>query len=81
MDTVSYRPRAREIPTQAGVYRFRDIGGRVLYVGKAKNLRARLSNYFAPLSTLHERTRRMVTTANSVEWTVVGTEFEALQLE
>ena len=49
MDTVSYRPRAREIPTQPGVYRFRDSAGRVLYVGKAKNLRARLSNYFAPL--------------------------------
>ena len=53
----------------------------MLYVGKAKNLRARLSNYFAPLQSLHERTRRMVTTAKSVEWTVVGTEFEALQLE
>jgi excinuclease ABC subunit C len=53
----------------------------VLYVGKAKNLRARLSNYFAPLRTLHERTRRMVTTASSVEWTVVGSDIEALQLE
>ena len=81
MDTVSYRPRAGEIPTGPGVYRFRDGTGRVLYVGKAKNLRARLSNYFAPLPSLHERTRRMVTTAKSVEWIVVGTEFEALQLE
>ncbi|MCU1544930.1 MAG: excinuclease subunit [Homoserinimonas sp.] len=81
VDTVSYRPKAGEIPTQPGVYRFRDASGRVLYVGKAKNLRARLSNYFAPLASLHERTRRMVTSANSVEWTVVGTEFEALQLE
>ena len=80
-DTVSYRPKANEIPTQPGVYRFRDANRRVLYVGKAKNLRARLSNYFAPLQNLHERTRRMVTSANSVEWTVVGTEFEALQLE
>ncbi|HEU4806661.1 MAG TPA: excinuclease ABC subunit UvrC [Homoserinimonas sp.] len=80
-DTVSYRPKASEIPTQPGVYRFRDANRRVLYVGKAKNLRARLSNYFAPLQNLHERTRRMVTTASSVEWTVVGTEFEALQLE
>jgi excinuclease ABC subunit C len=53
----------------------------VLYVGKAKNLRARLSNYFQPLRNLHERTRRMVTTAASVEWTVVANEFEALQLE
>jgi excinuclease ABC subunit C len=64
-----------------GVYRFRDDDGRVLYVGKAKNLRARLSNYFQPLTSLHERTRRMVTTARGVEWTVVGSELEALQLE
>jgi excinuclease ABC subunit C len=80
-DTLSYRPKAGEIPTSPGVYRFRDDTGRVLYVGKAKNLRARLSNYFAPLSTLHERTRRMVLSAASVEWTIVGNEFEALQLE
>lgn len=80
-DTVSYRPKAGEIPTSPGVYRFRDATGRVLYVGKAKNLRSRLSNYFAPLHTLHQRTRRMVTSAASVEWTVVGNEFEALQLE
>jgi excinuclease ABC subunit C len=80
-DTVTWRPKAGEIPQQPGVYRFRDASGRVLYVGKAKNLRARLSNYFAPLASLHERTRRMVLSAASVEWTVVGTEFEALQLE
>ncbi|MET0976225.1 MAG: excinuclease ABC subunit UvrC [Leifsonia sp.] len=78
---LSYRPKAGEIPTEPGVYRFRDAAGRVLYVGKAKNLRARLSNYFAPLHTLHDRTRRMVTTAAGVEWTVVGNEVEALQLE
>ncbi len=80
-NTVSYRPKAGEIPQRPGVYRFRDAQGRVLYVGKAKNLRARLSNYFGPLHSLHERTRQMVTTASSVEWTVVGSEFEALQLE
>jgi excinuclease ABC subunit C len=79
--TVPYRPKAGEIPTSPGVYRFRDADRRVLYVGKAKNLRARLSNYFAPLRTLHERTRRMVLTASSVEWTVVGNDVEALQLE
>lgn len=79
--TVSWRPRAAEIPQQPGVYRFRDASSRVLYVGKAKNLRSRLSNYFAPLHSLHERTRRMVLTASSVEWTVVGNDFEALQLE
>lgn len=80
-DTVPWRPKAGEIPQQPGVYRFQDAAGRVLYVGKAKNLRSRLSNYFAPLASLHERTRRMVLSAASVEWTVVGTEFEALQLE
>lgn len=79
--TVPWRPPAGEIPQQAGVYRFRDANARVLYVGKAKSLRARLSNYFAPLDTLHDRTRRMVLTASSVEWTVVGNDFEALQLE
>ena len=80
-DTVPYRPKAGEIPTAPGVYRFRDADRRVLYVGKAKNLRARLSNYFAPLRSLHERTRRMVTIATSVEWTVVANDVEALQLE
>jgi len=79
--TVPYKPKPGEIPTNPGVYRFRDADGRVLYVGKAKNLRARLSNYFAPLHTLHERTRRMVTTAASVEWTVVATDVDSLQLE
>lgn len=80
-DQLPYKPRPGEIPTNPGVYRFRDAAGRVLYVGKAKNLRARLSNYFAPLHTLHERTRRMVTTAASVEWTVVATDVDSLQLE
>jgi len=78
---LPYKPRTGEIPTDPGVYRFRDAQGRVLYVGKAKNLRQRLSNYFAPLRTLHERTRRMVTTATSVEWTVVPTDVDSLQLE
>ncbi|WP_309066296.1 excinuclease ABC subunit UvrC [Microbacterium sp.] len=80
-DVLPYKPRVGEIPTDPGVYRFRDSDGRVLYVGKAKNLRQRLSNYFAPLHTLHERTRRMVTTAASVEWTVVATDVDSLQLE
>ncbi|QTV80975.1 excinuclease ABC subunit UvrC [Microbacterium sp. NIBRBAC000506063] len=80
-DQLAYKPRPGEIPTDPGVYRFRDADGRVLYVGKAKNLRQRLSNYFAPLHTLHERTRRMVTTAASVEWTVVATDVDSLQLE
>ncbi|GAB6858308.1 excinuclease ABC subunit UvrC [Microbacterium xylanilyticum] len=80
-EELPYKPRPGEIPTDPGVYRFRDAQGRVLYVGKAKNLRQRLSNYFAPLRTLHERTRRMVTTAASVEWTVVPTDVDSLQLE
>ena len=64
-----------------GVYKFRDPHGRVIYVGKAKSLRSRLNSYFADVSSLHPRTRQMVTTAGSVEWTVVSTEVEALQLE
>ncbi len=80
-DPSTYRPRPGEIPTDAGVYRFRDAGGRVVYVGKAKSLRPRLSSYFQDLSALHPRTATMVTTAASVEWTVVATEVEALQLE
>ncbi|WP_369373340.1 excinuclease ABC subunit UvrC [Promicromonospora sp. Populi] len=80
-DPATYRPKPGEIPTSPGVYRFRDEHGRVIYVGKAKNLRQRLSNYFQDVANLHERTRRMVTTAASVEWTVVGTEVEALALE
>jgi excinuclease ABC subunit C len=63
------------------VYRFRDEHRRVIYVGKAKSLRQRLANYFQDLANLHPRTRTMVTTAASVEWTVVSTEVEALQLE
>lgn len=66
---------------EPGVYKFRDPHGRVIYVGKAKSLRSRLNSYFADLSSLHPRTRQMVTTAGSVEWTVVSTEVEALQLE
>jgi excinuclease ABC subunit C len=78
---LSFRPKTSEIPTRPGVYRFHDENRRVLYVGKAKNLRARLQSYFAPVDSLHERTRRMVLSAVDVDWTIVKTEFEALQLE
>lgn len=78
---ADYRPAPGTIPASPGVYRFRDAHGRVIYVGKAKSLRARLANYFQPLESLHPRTRAMVTTAASVEWTVVRTEVEALILE
>lgn len=80
-DPASYRPKPGEIPTDPGVYRFRDAEGRVVYVGKAKSLRQRLSSYFQDISQLHPRTRTMVTTATRVEWTVVSNEVEALQLE
>jgi excinuclease ABC subunit C len=80
-DPSTYRPRPGEIPTDPGVYRFRDKDGRVIYVGKAKNLRQRLSSYFQDVSALHHRTATMVRTGASVEWTVVSTEVEALQLE
>lgn len=80
-DPRTYRPKTGDIPTDAGVYRFRDRDGRVIYVGKAKSLRSRLTSYFQDLRLLHPRTRTMVTTAASVEWTVVRNEVEALQLE
>jgi excinuclease ABC subunit C len=80
-DPATYRPAPGSIPVEPGVYRFRDQHGRVIYVGKAKSLRSRLTSYFADLSGLHPRTRQMVTTAAKVEWTVVNTEVEALQLE
>ncbi|NUT48971.1 MAG: excinuclease ABC subunit UvrC [Saccharothrix sp.] len=80
-DPSTYRPATGTIPEAPGVYKFRDAGGRVVYVGKAKSLRQRLNSYFADVAGLHPRTRQMVTTAASVEWTVVGTEVEALQLE
>jgi excinuclease ABC subunit C len=80
-DPSTYRPRTGEIPESPGVYRFRDPHGRVIYVGKAKNLRQRLTSYFADLVSLHPRTQTMVTTASSVEWTLVSNEVEALQLE
>ena len=80
-DPARYRPAPGSIPEEPGVYRFADAHGRVIYVGKAKSLRQRLNSYFADISGLHPRTRQMVTTATSVEWTVVSTEVEALQLE
>ncbi len=80
-DPATYRPAPGEIPDQPGVYRFRDEHGRVIYVGKAKSLRQRLNSYFQDPYGLHPRTYQMVTTAASVQWTVVGTEVEALALE
>ena len=78
---ASYRPRTGEIPTNPGVYRFRDPHGRVIYVGKAKSLRSRLNSYFANPAGLLPKTYAMVHAASSVEWTVVGSELESLQLE
>ncbi len=80
-DPATYRPAPGSIPVEPGVYRFRDPHGRVIYVGKAKSLRSRLNSYFADISGLAPRTRQMVMAAGSVEWTVVTTEVEALQLE
>ena len=76
-----FRPKTSDIPAQPGVYKWRDGEGRVIYVGKAKNLRNRLTNYFQPLYQLHPRTQTMVLTARNLEWTVVGTELESLTLE
>ena len=80
-DPHDYRPAPGEIPESPGVYRFRDQRGRVIYVGKAKSLRQRLNSYFADFASLHPRTQMMLNTAAGVDWTVVGTEVEALQLE
>ncbi len=80
-DPATYRPAPGSVPDEPGVYRFRDAQRRVIYVGKAKSLRSRLSSYFQDLAALHPRTQTMVTSAASVEWTVVSTEVEALQLE
>ncbi|QIS13400.1 excinuclease ABC subunit UvrC [Nocardia arthritidis] len=80
-DPATYRPKPGTIPVEPGVYKFRDAHRQVIYVGKAKSLRSRLNSYFADVAGLHPRTRQMVTTAASVEWTVVSTEVEALQLE
>ncbi|WP_433633278.1 excinuclease ABC subunit UvrC [Nocardia sp. CA-120079] len=80
-DPATYRPKPGTIPVEPGVYKFRDAHGRVIYVGKAKSLRSRLNSYFADVASLHPRTKQMVTTAAGVEWTVVSTEVEALQLE
>ena len=76
-DPLSYRP--ENIPTDPGVYRFRTATGKIIYVGKAKNLRSRLSSYFQ--KNLPERTKQMVWSAASVDWTIVKNEIEALQLE
>lgn len=80
-DPTTYRPASGDIPTDPGVYRFRDDAGRVIYVGKAKNLRNRLNTYFADPDHLLPKVYAMVHTAVSVEWTVVSSELESLQLE
>ena len=76
-DPQSYRP--KDIPTEPGVYRFFDVKDRVIYVGKAKNLKNRLNSYFQ--SNLQAKTYKMVHTAVRVDWTIVKSELEALQLE
>ncbi|HTV99799.1 MAG TPA: excinuclease ABC subunit UvrC [Streptosporangiaceae bacterium] len=80
-DPHAYRPAPGSIPESPGVYRFCDEHDRVVYVGKAKNLRSRLNSYFADYAGLHPRTQTMLRSAAAVNWTVVGTEVEALQLE
>ncbi len=80
-DPSTYRPRTADIPDQPGVYRFRDARGIVVYVGKARSLRSRLTSYFQDPAQLHPRTFAMVNAASSVDWVVVRTEVEALQLE
>ena len=80
-DPSEYRPDPGSVPVTPGVYRFRDPSGRVVYVGKAKNLRSRVNSYFSDFSSLHPRTQSMLTTAASVDWISVANEVEALTLE
>ena len=77
-DPATYRPAPGSIPESPGVYRFRDKHGRVVYVGKAKNLRSRLNSYFSDFASLHPRTQWMLLDAAGVEWTVVGTEVDSV---
>ncbi len=78
---LSFRPDPGTIPTDPGCYLWRDAPGRVIYVGKAKNLRARLSSYFQDVRQLHGRTASMVEAAASVEWIIVASDVESLHLE
>ncbi len=80
-DPSTYRPAPGTIPTEPGVYRFRDDHDRVVYVGKARSLRSRLNSYFADFASLHPRTQSMLQAAASVDWVVVANEVEALALE
>jgi excinuclease ABC subunit C len=78
---VAQRPPTSSIPDAPGSYQFLDADGRVLYVGKAKSLRHRITNYFQDPGALPVRTAQMVAQADHVEWVVVATEVEALMLE
>ncbi len=78
---LAFRPAPGTIPAEPGCYLWRDRHGRVIYVGKAKQLRARLASYFGAWSAIHQRTRGMLETARSVEWIVTDNEVEALHLE
>jgi excinuclease ABC subunit C len=78
---LTFRPEPGTVPTEPGCYLWRDRHGRVVYVGKAKNLRARLASYFQAWSVIHQRTRGMLEVARSVEWIVCANEVEALHLE
>ena len=78
---MEVRPEPKEIPDTPGSYQFLDAVGRIIYVGKAKSLRKRISTYFGAARNLHPRTAQMVAAASSVEWLQVNTEVEALMLE
>ena len=78
---LAFKPDPGTIPTEPGCYLWRDAHDRVVYVGKAKNLRARLSSYFGSWWGIPQRTRAMLEAARSVEWIVCDNEVEALHLE
>ena len=78
---MALRPESGSVPDQPGSYQFKDAGGRIIYVGKAKSLRNRRNSYFQDARNLHPRTLQMLETAASVEWIEVATEVDALMLE
>src|SRR5688500_18210821 len=78
---LAFRPDTGTIPVEPGCYLWRDAHGRVIYVGKAKSLRARLSSYFQDVRAVHQRTRGMLEAAASVEWIICASDVESLHLE
>ena len=82
MEIPRYTPgEVKKIPRKPGVYRFYNKETVVIYVGKAINLKSRVSSYFNALSGQNRKTAKMVSEIALIEFTIVSTEFDALLLE